>query len=85
MIDDGLGNLVLDHEGFSGPPIVASAPQLSAGRDVHELGGDVELIGRLRKAAKKHGVDAKLAPNRAGIDRLSFQRENGATSHHLQR
>ena len=67
--DDGLGDLVLHREHVGEIAVVALRPEMAAGGDVDELGGDAHMVAVLAHAALDDVADAELLADLLVMDR----------------
>ena len=84
LIDDGLGDLVLDGEDVGQVAVVAVGPDVPAGYSVNQLPGDPDPLARLSDASLEQIFYPELGRHLLQLDRLSLVREAGVAPDYEQ-
>ena len=80
--DDCFGDLVLHREHVGEVAVVALRPDVAAGGDVVELGGDAHALARLAQAALEEVAHAELLGDLPEMDGPALVDEGGVAGDH---
>ena len=84
LLDDGLGDFVLDRENVGQIAVEAVGPQMPAGGAVDQLAGDPHPLAGLADASLKNEFHAQLGGNLGDVDRFALEGEAGVAPDHEQ-
>ena len=82
--DHGLGDFVLHGEHVGEIAVVALRPEVTAGGDVDELGGDAHMVAVLAHAAFDDIADAELLADLLVMDGFALVDERGIPRDHIE-
>ena len=84
LLDDGLGNLVLDRENVGQVAVVAIGPDVATASAVDQLGVDPDPRARLADAPLEDVADPEFGGDLGQIGRLALVGETGVAPDHEQ-